>query len=103
MKRSEWIQRYVLDVCNQNMWNDETAADAKHVADALEKSGVAPWDGAPVSLAPGLEWVADCERYKAETVAAVEAEREACAQIADRNDQSPWGIAKEIRARGVQK
>lgn len=29
----------------------------------------------------------------------VAAEREACAKVADRNDQNAWGIAKEIRAR----
>ena len=32
---------------------------------------------------------------------AIAQEREACAKIADRNDQSAWGIAQEIRKRGV--
>lgn len=29
---------------------------------------------------------------------AILAERERCARIADRNDMSPWGIAREIRS-----
>jgi hypothetical protein len=32
-----------------------------------------------------------------------EREREACAQIVDRNDKSAWGLARAIRARGEVK
>lgn len=47
MTRAQWIQQYVLDACRQSEFNsDKTFADAMYVADALEKSGAAPWDGA---------------------------------------------------------
>lgn len=65
--------------------------DASHYAGELVLSGCV-CDGVKVFV---CNW---CEA-KVLFETAISREREACAKIADRNDQSQWGIALEIRKR----
>lgn len=125
MTRSEWIQQALL-TCGFANGNWESKIESVvQGADYLERSGAAPWTsqhgplnawnaGSLSGLSDRqLEAVSDqirnaetaCERrlkaaHSDSVVAATESEREACARIADRNDMSAYGIAREIRARG---
>ena len=78
-----------------------------HLLDAFESAGSKSWreelNGELNRLL--VEARADAVRFvndvKSEELAkAREETREMCARIADRNDQSAWGIAREIRAQG---
>ena len=101
MTRAEFVQRAVLIVSGLPDASArpilETFENIKRLADALEKSGMAPWDqdGALLITREGL----------AEKIAA---EREACAQIAAhygpcQEGCDVWlGVAEAIRARGVR-
>jgi hypothetical protein len=101
MTRAEFIQQAVLAA--RNLGAPHTSInEAVIAADALEKSGAAPWDSGVIARAvkDGGDRV-PLSQARVALIDAVKSEREACAQIADRNDQSPWGIAREIRARGT--
>jgi hypothetical protein len=96
MTRAEWIQQYVLDACATGKWDEaETVADAKYAADALEKSGAAPWSDSE----PELDALGDTREESSRTRRFVEAEREACAQIAEEETMGCEDIANAIRAR----
>jgi hypothetical protein len=120
MTRAEWIQRALLaSIAQRALDGAEVVQAVVLLADALEKSGAAPWDDGPnicggsehcpgcVGCIPALrcspsagtsEWSTLSNPPTNLTVdAAVKAEREACAQIADTYGDPT--IARHIRAR----
>jgi hypothetical protein len=104
--RAQFIQQAVLDICRLREFDAEsTFDDAAFVADMLETSGIAPWDGASGISAEG----AIVRGYAEGANDARKHEREACAQIAAGYGayagaldatRAANEIAAEIRARG---
>lgn len=87
MTRAEFIQRRLSNDGIGREGIEGAIEQAIKFADALERSNAAPWRGS----------LSEVSKL---TAAARDDERSECAKIADRNDQSAWGIAREIRARG---
>jgi hypothetical protein len=95
MTRAEWIQQTISRViaqCSTVSTGDISITAVVEAANALEKSGDAPWDG-PLPAAAQINLLID---------EAVQVEREACAKLVR---EGPWllaDIACEIRARGAK-
>ena len=114
MRRAEWIQWAILaSIGQRTMDGEESVREIILLADAIEKSDMAPWD---TEDDPYAAIAAATNRVAVEEVSALE--REACAKIADeaavrrfsgrigRRTSAVYtaaalDIAKEIRARGT--